>query len=85
VVPHEPPDEVFSPRFGVEVDAMPGGTYVCSGSMKRAMDSVVGDAVAGRKPLREIFSGRASPPDYAARFIWLLASFDAYDSLATGA
>ena len=57
VVPDELPDEVrSSPQFGVEVDAMPGGSYVCSGSMKRTMDSVVKDAVAGRKPLRKIFS-----------------------------
>ena len=57
VVPDELPDDVRSRRqFGVEVDAMPGGAYVCSGSMKRTMDSVVKDAVAGRKPLRKIFS-----------------------------
>ena len=57
VVPDELPDDVRSSRqFGVEVDAMPGGAYVCSGSMKRTMDSVVKDAVAGRKPLRKIFS-----------------------------
>ena len=57
VVPDELPDDVRSARqFGVEVDAMPGGAYVCSGSMKRTMDSVVKDAVAGRKPLRKIFS-----------------------------
>ena len=46
-----------SPNFGVEVDALPGGTYVCSGSMTRAMEpTMVKDAVAGRLPLRKLFS-----------------------------
>ena len=58
VVPEELPEEVrLSSHFGVEVDAMPGGTYVCSGSMKNAMGPrVVKNAVAGRKPLRKVFS-----------------------------
>jgi hypothetical protein len=57
VVPDELPAEVrLSENFGVEVDAMPGG-FVCSGSMKRAMGTMdVKDAVAGRRPLRKLFS-----------------------------
>src|ERR1044071_1839058 len=39
VVPHELPKELRrTPGFGVEVDAMPGG-FVCSASMKRALDA----------------------------------------------
>ena len=58
VVPDELPKDVRrSPNFGVEVDAMPGGTFVCSGSMKRALKTpLVKDAVAGRLPLRKLFS-----------------------------
>ena len=58
VVPGELPAEVrLSPNFGVEVDAMPGGTYVCSGSMKHLMGPTdVKDAVAGRLPLKKLFS-----------------------------
>jgi hypothetical protein len=57
VVPDELPADVRrSPQFGVEVDAMPGGTYVCSGSMKRRMDPIVRAAVSGETPLRKIFS-----------------------------
>ena len=58
VVPHELPAAVrLSENFGVEVDAMPGGAYVCSGSMKYAMGPTeVKDAVAGRQPLRKLFS-----------------------------
>jgi hypothetical protein len=57
VVPAELPADVRrSPQFGVEVDAMPGGTYVCSGSMKRRMDPIVKAAVSGEEPLRKIFS-----------------------------
>lgn len=58
VIPHELPTKVrLSPNFGVEVDAMPGGAYVCSGSMKHAMaQTEVKDAVAGRLPLRKLFS-----------------------------
>jgi hypothetical protein len=45
-----------SPAFGVEVDAMPGG-YTCSGTMKRSLDpAAVKDAIAGRQPLRKLFS-----------------------------
>ncbi len=58
VVPDELPKEVRrSPNFGVEVDAMPSGAYVCSGSMKRAMGPTdVKDAVAGRQPVHKLFS-----------------------------
>ena len=58
VVPEELPADVrLSANFGVEVDAMPGGTYVCSGSMKRAMGKTdVRDAVAGRQPIEKLFS-----------------------------
>jgi hypothetical protein len=58
VVPGELPTGVReSPNFGVEVDAMPGGAYVCSGSMKNAMDpTIVKAAVRGEKPLRKVFS-----------------------------
>ena len=43
-------------RFGVEVDAMPGG-FVCSGSMKGTVDpAAVKEAVAGARPLRKLFS-----------------------------
>jgi hypothetical protein len=57
VVPNELPAELrSSPNFGVEVDAMPGG-YVCSGSMKRALEkSHVRETVAGKRPLRKLFS-----------------------------
>jgi hypothetical protein len=58
VVPEELPADVrHSEHFGVEVDAMPGGAYVCSGSMKRAMGKTdVKDAVAGRLPIKKLFS-----------------------------
>ncbi len=58
VVPDELPSDVReSPNFGVEVDAMPGGAYVCSGSMKRAMGpKEVKDAVEGRQKVRKLFS-----------------------------
>ena len=57
VVPDElPPELREAPRFGVEVDAMPGG-FVCSGSMKRTLGaSAVKDVVAGRKSARKLFS-----------------------------
>jgi hypothetical protein len=57
VVPSQLPAALRkSPAFGVEVDAMPGG-YVCSGSLKAVVDdAVVQDVVAGRRPVRKIFS-----------------------------
>jgi Protein of unknown function (DUF5661) len=58
VVPNELPAEVRgSPNFGVEVDALPGGEYVCSGSMKHMMGPTdVRSAVAGDRPLHKLFS-----------------------------
>jgi hypothetical protein len=57
VFPAELPSKLRrSPAFGVEVDAMPGG-YVCSGSLKRVLGAGdVRDVVAGRRPLRKLFS-----------------------------
>jgi hypothetical protein len=57
VVPIELPAKLRrSPAFGVEVDAMPGG-FVCSGSLKHVLgDGQVKEAVAGRRPLRKLFS-----------------------------
>jgi hypothetical protein len=57
VVPSELPGAVrHSAAFGVEVDAMPGG-FVCSGSMKGRIGSdEISQAIAGKIPLREIFS-----------------------------
>jgi hypothetical protein len=58
VVPTELPKDVRrSPNFGVEIDGLPDGTYVCSGSMKRRMDpTIVKASVMGDKPLRKVFS-----------------------------
>ena len=58
VVPAELPKAIRnSPSFGVEVDAMPSGVYVCSGSMKHAMGTTdVKDAIAGRQPVHKLFS-----------------------------
>jgi hypothetical protein len=57
IVPSELPGRVRkSPSFGVEVDAMPGG-FVCSGSMKRAMDpTAVRALVSGKGSVRKLFS-----------------------------
>jgi hypothetical protein len=57
VVPIELPAKLRrSPAFGVEVDAMPGG-FVCSGSLKHVLAAgEVKEAVAGRRPLRKLFS-----------------------------
>lgn len=45
-----------SPDFTVEVDAMPGG-HTCSASFKGTVrGSAVLDAVAGRRPVRKLFS-----------------------------
>lgn len=58
VVPRELPKDVRrSPNFGVEIDVLPNGDYVCSGSMKRRMDpTIVQAAVLGELPLRKVFS-----------------------------
>jgi hypothetical protein len=46
-----------SQSLGVEVDAMPGGTYVCSASMKRRLENAeVREAASGGRPLRKLFS-----------------------------
>ena len=57
VVPSELPASLrATPGFGVEVDAMPGG-FVCSASMKRALDgTAVKSVVYGDKKLRKLFS-----------------------------
>jgi len=57
VVPAELPADVRrSPRFGVEVDAMPGG-YVCSGSLKGTLPAeAVLRSVSGKKRLSKLFS-----------------------------
>ena len=58
VVPGEMPDEFRqSPNMVVEVDAMPGG-FVCSGSLKRDLQSPtkVREAVRGDRPVRKLFS-----------------------------
>lgn len=71
VVPAELPALVrASPNFGVEVDAMPGG-FVCSGAMKaRASDAKVKEVLAGRRPLRKLFT-REQRDLYAAHAPWL--------------
>jgi len=56
VVPSELPDDVRDSRFCmVEVDAMPGG-HVCSASFKGVPKTAVGEVVAGKAPLRKLFS-----------------------------
>ena len=55
VDPRELPADVREAKlFNVEVDAMPGG-FVCSGSFKGESKGV-GQAVAGERPLRKLFS-----------------------------
>jgi hypothetical protein len=56
VVPGDLSDDMrSSAAFGVEVDASPEG-FVCSGSMKGVPGSSVREAVAGKQPLRKLFS-----------------------------
>jgi hypothetical protein len=57
VVPSELPADLRRlPEFVVEVDALPGG-YVCSASLKGSLPpTVVGQSVAGKRPLRKLFS-----------------------------
>jgi hypothetical protein len=57
VVPSELPGHLRqSPSFGVEVDAMPGG-FVCSGSLKQALDpNAVKAVMSGKKATRKLFS-----------------------------
>lgn len=56
VVPADLPPEIRDhKRFGVEVDALPGG-YVCSGSFKAKLgDGYVKPAVAGERPISSLF------------------------------
>jgi hypothetical protein len=65
VVPQDLPADLRRVAdFVVEVDAMPGG-FVCSGSYKGSLDRpAVTEAVAGRHPLRKLFS-RAQREFYA--------------------
>lgn len=56
VVPAELPSKLrANPDFVVEVDAMPGG-FVCSGSFKGRAKTDVRETVAGKQPLRKLFS-----------------------------
>jgi hypothetical protein len=61
VVPSEISDDVRSAKgFTVEVDALPGG-FVCSGTMKRALDAdgpAVKSVLAGETRLSELFGKR---------------------------
>jgi len=46
-----------SEDFKIEVDAMPGGTFICSASYKgAATGQEVRDVAEGRKPIRSLFS-----------------------------
>ncbi|PZF81303.1 adenylate cyclase [Jiangella anatolica] len=46
-----------SPDFGVEVDAMPGGSFVASGTMKAPVDNAhVADVLSGQRPIRKLFT-----------------------------
>ena len=49
--------ERTSPAFSIELDVMPSG-FVCSGSMKNLSinDSDVKDVLAGRKPIKKLFT-----------------------------
>jgi hypothetical protein len=56
VVPAELPSDLRARQdFVVEVDAMPG-SFVCSGSFKGRAKGAVTEVVAGRQPLRKLFS-----------------------------
>jgi hypothetical protein len=56
VDPEVLPDQLrASAAFGVEVDAMPGGRFVCSGSLKGVAKDVRGTLHSGR-PIRKLFS-----------------------------
>jgi len=59
LVPDQLPQSLRRSRdVAVEVDAMPGG-FVCSGSMKAQRDDAeLKDALAGRRPLRRLFTKR---------------------------
>jgi hypothetical protein len=57
VVPRELPKKLRrSPRFNVEVDAMPGG-FVCSGRWRERVDNAhVREVVLGKRPLDDLLS-----------------------------
>jgi hypothetical protein len=57
VVPEQLPGKLRrSAAFRVEVDALPGG-FVCSGALKATLGTTdVREAVAGRRPLRKLFT-----------------------------
>ena len=56
VVPADLPPELRAlPDFVVELDALPGG-YVCSASLKGVPRTSVRETVAGKGPLRKLFS-----------------------------
>ena len=58
VVPAElPPALRSSPSFKVEVDVLPGGIGVCSGSLKGVTTGAkIREAVAGSRPISKLFS-----------------------------
>jgi len=58
VVPHQLPDSLrTSPNLVVEVDAMPGGSYVCSAALKApgGIDDAR-EVAGGTRPIRKLFS-----------------------------
>ena len=58
ITPSEAPPKLrATPNFSIELDVMPDG-YVCSGSMKNVSisDNDVKDVMAGRKPIRKLFT-----------------------------
>jgi exopolyphosphatase/guanosine-5'-triphosphate,3'-diphosphate pyrophosphatase len=66
VVPDDLPSEIRNdPSFKTEVDVVPGG-FVCSGSFKgKSTGQAIRHAVAGKSPLRKLFS-KAQRAFYAA-------------------
>ena len=58
VVPADLPADVRnSPELTVEVDALPGPSWVCSAAMKSPLTpTAVHESVQGKKPLRKLFS-----------------------------
>jgi len=63
VVPHELPASLRkSPNLVVEVDAMPGGSYVCSAALKAPGGIDDAREVAhGIRPIRRLFSKQQRP------------------------
>ncbi len=58
VVPADLPKELRkSPLFKVELDVLPGGIGVVSGSFKGVSDGLkIREAVAGKRPISKLFS-----------------------------